>query len=414
LSGGGVEEGGAIPAVLVADSAAGPLVVSDREGDVDAPEISRWTSRVAHAWDQQNLRLMFTDLDVREPRMMLHRGVHDRLRMVAPFFWQSGHVSPVAWRDSLYWAVHLYSASAYYPLSEHTRLGGDDVTYIRHAATALVHGHTGHVTMVADSVLDPIAATWVRRFPSLFVSWSSLPAGVVASIPPAIESGVAQAAAFARVGMRAEPAPPAHLPSTFGGDTTFGGAWRPLHLAPPDGRLAWTTPVLDAADRVRGLIVAVGGSQPVTYWYPLADPGVRWPAVLERLLRAPETAPTPRDVTLRRGPVHVVPIRGGAAAYIQTTYAWRSDGAPTVARVAVHGVGSTRDSVAFGTSLSDAAGVHTEPSDSVAQLTPADFRKRVNDLYTAMRDALRAGDWPGFGKAYDELGRVLRAQPAPR
>ena len=238
LSGGGVEEGGAIPAVLVADSAAGPLVVSDREGDVDAPEISRWPSRVAHAWDQQNLRLMFTDLDVREPRMMLHRGVHDRLRMVAPFFWQSGHVSPVAWRDSLYWAVHLYSASAYYPLSEHTRLGGDDVTYIRHAATALVHGHTGHVTMVADSVLDPIAATWVRRFPSLFVSWSSLPAGVVASIPPAIESGVAQAAAFARVGMRAEPAPPAHLPATFGGDTTFGGAWRPLHLAPPDGRLA--------------------------------------------------------------------------------------------------------------------------------------------------------------------------------
>jgi len=213
--------------------------------------------------------------------------------------------------------------------------------------------------------------------------------------------------------MRAEPSPAAHLPSTFGGDTTFGGAWRPLHLAPPDGRLAWTTPLLDAADRVRGLIVAVGGAQPATFWYPLADPGVRWPAVLERMLRAPETAATPRDVTLRRGPVHVIPLRGGAAAYLQTTYAWRSDGAPTVARVAIHGAGSTRDSVAFGTSLAEAAGVRAEPADSAVQLTPADFRKRVNDLYTAMRDALRAADWPAFGKAYDELGRVLRA-PAPR
>ncbi|HUQ79733.1 MAG TPA: UPF0182 family protein [Gemmatimonadaceae bacterium] len=411
-SGAGIEEGGAIPAVLVYDSAAGPLVVSDREGDVDAPEISRWPSRVAHAWDQQNLRLMFSDVDVRDPRMMLHRDVHDRVRMLAPFFWQSGHISPIAWRDSLYWAVHLYSATDYYPLSEHTRLGGDDVSYMRHAATALVHAHTGHVTMVADSLLDPIASTWVKKFPSLFVNWSAVPSGVVASIPPAVETAVAQAAAFARVGMRAEPAPPAHLPSTFGSDTLFGGAWRPMHLAPPEARLAWTTPVLDASDRVRGLIVAVGGAQPVTYWYPLADPGVRWPAVLERMLRTPETPTPPRDVSLRRGPVHVVPVRGGGAAYLQTTYAWRSDGAPTTARVAVHSAVASRDSVAFGSSLAEAAGVPAVSQDSTGPLSPVDFRKRVDELYAAMRDALRRGDWTAFGRSYDDLGRLLRVPPA--
>jgi hypothetical protein len=203
------------------------------------------------------------------------------------------------------------------------------------------------------------------------------------------------------------------LPSTFGGDTTFGGAWRPLHLASSDGRLAWTTPLLDASERVRGLIVAVGGAQPTTYWYPLPEPHVRWPAVLERMLRAPDTPAPPRDVTLRRGPVHVVPLRGGAAAYLQTTYAWRSDGAPTVARVAIHGAGANRDSVGFGASLAEAVGVRMEASDSTSQLTPADFRKRVSELYAAMREALRSGDWLAFGKAYDELGRVLRA-PAPK
>ena len=41
------------------------------------------------------------------------------------------------------------------------------------------------------------------------------------------------------------------------------------------------------------------------------------------------------------------------------------------------------------------------------------FEERVNDLYTTMRDALRRGDWTAFGKAYEDLGRVLRA-PAPR
>jgi uncharacterized membrane protein (UPF0182 family) len=112
--------------------------------------------------------------------------------------------------------------------------------------------------------------------------------------------------------------------------------------------------------------------------------------------------------------VHVVPIRGGNAAYLQTTYAWRPDGAPTVARVAVHGAGAARDSVAFGTTLGEAAGVRPEPQDSNAVvLTPADFRQRVDNLYGAMRDALRRGDWTAFGKAYDDLGRVLRA-PAPK
>jgi len=413
-NGGGVEEGGTIPPALVYDSASGPLVVSDSDRDVEAPEISQWPSRVAHAWDQQNIRLMFSDVDVKEPRMMLHRDVHDRLRMLTPFFWQSAHVTPIAWRDTLYWAIHLYSATDYYPLSEHTHLGGEDVSYVRHAATAVVHAQSGHVTLVADSALDPIAATWVRRFPSLFTSWSSLPAAVVANIPPPIESAVAQAAAYARVGMRAEPSPAAHLPASFGGDTSlFGGAYRPLHLTPADSRLAWTTPLLDVGERVKGVIISVGGTQPVTYWYPLTAPGLRWPAVLERLMRAPETPAPPRDVTLRRGPVRIVPIRGGTAAYLQTTYAWRTDGAPTVARVAVYGAGAARDSVAFGLSLAEAVGMTPETTDANAAMTPADFRQRVNDLYAAMRDALRRGDWIAFGKAYDDLGRVLRV-PTPK
>jgi len=412
-SGGGVEESGSIPAALVYDSATGPLVVSDRERDVDAPEISRWPSRVAHAWDQQNLRLMFSDVDVSEPRMMLHRDVHDRLRLLTPFFWQSARVSPVAWRDTLYWVVHLYSATDYYPLAEHTSLGGDDVSYVRHAATAIIQAHSGHVTLVADSVqLDPIAATWVRQFPTIFSSWSSLPPVVAANIPPPVESAVAQAAAFARVGMRTEPLPPAHLPTSFGGDTTFGGAWRPLHLTPPDSRLTWTTPLLDAADRVRGLIVSVGGAQATTYWYPLSEPTLRWAAVLEKLLRPDAPAP-PREVSLRRGPVHVIPIRGAAAAYLQTTYAWRTDGAPTIARVTVHGAGAARDSVAFGVTLAEALGVHADSTATPVAVTPADFRQRVNDLYASMRDALRRGDWTAFGKAYDDLGRLLHS-PAPK
>jgi len=134
--------------------------------------------------------------------------------------------------------------------------------------------------------------------------------------------------------------------------------------------------------------------------------------VLERLLRVPESPAPPRDVTLRRGPVRAVPMRGGAAAYLQTTYAWRSDGAPTVARVAIHGTGAARDSVGFGSTLAEAVGMRPETPDAASTVTPAVFRQRVNDLYAAMRDALQRGDWAAFGKAYDDLGRLLKLPTA--
>ena len=119
-------------------------------------------------------------------------------------------------------------------------------------------------------------------------------------------------------------------------------------------------------------------------------------------------------MSLRRGSVHVLPLRGGAAAYVQTTYAWRTDGAPTVSRVAIHGTGTTRDSVGFGAALAEAAGVRPDSGSlATAILTPAGFRTRVDELYAAMREAMRRGDWTAFGKAYEDLGQLLRS-PAAR
>src|SRR4029078_4851589 len=82
------------------------------------------------------------------------------------------------------------------------------------------------------------------------------------------------------------------------------------------------------------------------------------------------------------------------------------------ARMAVHGTGAARDSVSFGFTLAEAVGMPPETTDAVSTITPAAFRQRVNDLYGAMRDALQRGDWPAFGKAYDDLGRLLKLPTA--
>ena len=53
-----------------------------------------------------------------------------------------------------------------------------------------------------------------------------------------------------------------------------------------------------------------------------------------------------------------------------------------------------------------------ETPDAASTVTPALFRQRVNDPYAAMRDALQRGDWAAFGKAYDDLGRLLKLPTA--
>jgi hypothetical protein len=400
------DDAGTIDAALVSDSAAGYVIVPEREGDVAAPDIAGWPERLAHAWDQQNLRLLFGDADLREPRMVLHRAVHDRVQRLAPFFKQGVQVTPLVHRDSLYWVVHLYSASNSYPLSERMRVGDEEISYLHHAAVALVQAHTGRVLLVPDSLPDPIARTWTSRFSSMFTTAGDLPAGLAGLLPPPVDLAVAQATAFARVGTRGELVPSAHLPRSAGGDTLFDGVRWPLFLIPDGRTAAWAIPVLDASERVRGLIVSVGGAQWETVWHPLPPPGPRWPSIIDSLQHVPDTlGAAARDAPVKRGPVRVVPTRDGAA-FVQTTYLWRAEGTPTVLRIAV----LAHDSLSSGATLARAAGVpDTSGFGPRLPATPAEFRERVELLYRAMRDGLQRGDWIAFGKAYDELGRLLRA-----
>ena len=404
--GGSADEGLTIEPALVHDSAAGYLVVPERVGDVAAPEIMRWPSLLAHAWDQQNLRLLFSDTEVREPRMLLHRDVRSRVERLAPFFRQGTRVSPIIHRDSLYWVLHLYSTSASYPLSERLPFGDDLVSYVRHAATALVQAHSGRVTIVPDSVLDPIARTWAQRFPTLFTPWHDLPSDLAERVPPPIDAAMTIALAFARVGARGELAPSAHLPRSFGGDTLFAAQrWSP-YLEPGTNRLAWAVPLLDAADRLRGVVIADGGAQWTVRWRPLSSPGPRWPSVVDQLQRLPDAnTGSPRDVALKRGPVRAIPLRGGVAL-LQSTYAWRAEGPPVLTRVAVF----ARDTMRAGATLADAVGAADDAGieEPRAPATPAEFRERVAQLYDVMRDALRRGDWRAYGEAFEELGRLLR------
>ncbi len=398
-----------LPTALIVDSAAGYRIISDSSGHVAAPALETFASRLAHAWRLQNPQLLAAGESGNGARVVMFRDVRRRVRRVFPFFLQGELVAPIVYRDSLYWSVHLYSASEFYPLSDPVQVLGEEARYFQHAGVAIVNANSGRIFAIADPSPDVIASSWIRRFPRLFVSASALDRKLTDRIAPPTEVSRLHAQLFAHVGPRGENAPPSHLPRQMGGDTLLAGGSPPPFVDSASGRLSFAYPVLDATDRIRGLIVATGGADYEVRWEPEPRSGARWGVIVDRLHRAIDSASqavTGREATLVRGPVRVLPNRG-RVAFVQSAYVWRGDGAPSVRLVAV----ADGDTVRTGATIAAAAGLPA-PSLPSTPLSPSEFRSRVEALYNEMREALARGDWLAFGNAYDALGRALRSTPA--
>jgi hypothetical protein len=237
----------------------------------------------------------------------------------------------------------------------------------------------------------------------LFAPASALPPTIAAALPPAQEEAHVHATTFARYGSRAEGSAVRSVPVRDGSDPRLAGDLTPMRLS--DGRLALVQPLLDGEDRIAGVLLAIGGATRETYWQPLAAPGPRWPAALDRLRGASRQVPADR-LPVVRGPVRAAPFDGTVVLF-QSAYTWREGRPPTLARIALW----SRDTLRSGTSLAAALG---SVSSDTSSLVTSDARRRARalELYESMRAALRRGDLSGFGAAFDSLGRVL-GRPVP-
>jgi hypothetical protein len=385
------------PAVY--DSAPGYSLVSDSLQRLAGVEMVSTRSRLAHAWSLQNFRLLFGDLPLDRPTILRRRDVRERVDALAPFFVQGSEVVPVFAGDSLYWVVELYAASATYPLSQRFTLLGGERSYFQHAATAVVHATSGRVRLVVPSAPDPIAASWVERFPRQFVTSSALPAALQSALPPITDGARAQALAFSVAGFRGDSLEVRHFAVLDGADSA--ASHEPLHAQLPGLGLAELVPLLDGADRLRGVVAARGGAARETAWVPVASDGQAFGAVVDRL----RTADTAIRVSgLIRSPLRALPV-GGSPLYFQSVFQARPGGGPQLARVGL----LLGDTVRYAPTLAAALGAREAARPT--PLAPRDLRTRAESLYKAMREALGRGDWGAFGRAFDALGLTLRSTP---
>jgi hypothetical protein len=391
-----------IPEPAVYDGAPEISVLSDSLRRIAGVELVSTRSRLAHAWSLQNFRLLFGELPLDRPTIVRHRDVRDRVDELVPFFIQGSEVLPLVADDTLYWVVELYSGADAYPLSQRFTVLGEERGYFQHAATALVQASSGRVQLVPAASPDPVTASWIARFPGLFATAGALPASVRRALPPVRDGAVTQALAFATAGFRGDSLEERHFAAPDGADSA--ASREPVHVLLPglDVNMLWT--LLDARQRVRGVMAAGGGEQRATSWIPLASDGIRWGAALDRLRAADSSVHEPAVV---HGPVRVLPV-SGRPFYLQASFQWRPGGSPALFRVTT----LAGDTLRAGPTLRAALGIGAPAPPAPPVQSPRDLRARAELLYRGMREALSRGDWIAFGRSFDSLGALLR-RPSP-
>lgn len=408
------DDDGGVNEPIVAPGLRTSRVVRDPAGVLGTPLRSR-SMRIAEAWAERDPSLLQIDsVSEGTPRLVSHRDVRNRIARLTPLFVQGGHITPVLDNEALVWAVSLYSATAYYPLSQRWIISGREQSYFRFAATALVDASTGRVRIVPAERLDPIAKVWLEKVSALVVPVSELSPALVAALPPPVDGALAQIRTFARYGSRRETAPLRHVP-----DSLLSGNGQVFHqVATRQGMvMAWSVPLVNDTDQLAGIMTALGGRSRSLQWDSLSGRGFAWSAQRGRLRSALDSTMTAvasgrREPKVRIGPVQIVSGANGPVL-IQTLYASQPDGTPFVRQVGVLDgahlyLGST---IAGAVSANRSDGYATDGLGGLSLSTAGERERRAAQLYDTMKEALRRGDWTRFGTAFDTLGMVLGKPP---
>ena len=401
-----LEQAQRLPPVAVGDSVTEGSVVSDSSNGIAAPRLETLTARIVHAWGLQNPRLLQAQSTFGPARLVRIRNVRDRVERLFPFFLLGNRVLPFVVRDSLWWAVHLYTASSHYPLSEPIVLAPHDVSYFKHAGVAIVNAHSGRVFAIRPAESDPIARSWYRRFPELFTAANAMTEEFLRQLPPPVDGVLAQARAFSRFGRRGDALVPAsQLARDTGADSGFAFPGLAPYVDQQRQRLAVAYPVVDPTDRLRGVIMGSGGADAQAAWIPIAGPDRRWRDIVGALRQALDSVAASargEGSRLLRGPIHVG-VHDNALVPVQVLYEWPADRAPLLRSAGVW----AGDGVRVGRTLEAALGF-PEPATGDGPVGPEEFRRRVAELYARMDDALSRRDMVAFGENWSLLGQLLR------
>jgi hypothetical protein len=363
-----------------------------------------------------------------QSRIMFRRNIVERVRAIAPFFMYDSDPYMVIADGRMSWFLDAYTVSANYPYSQPDPV--TKVNYVRNSVKVVVDAYNGTVTFYRVDEQDPVLATYAKIFPNLLRPMSEMPSSLQSHIRYPEDLFKMQA----RVLLTYHMTDPNvyynkedywEIPSEIYGSAekrvepyyvvmTIPGEQSPEYVLmtpfTPRGKpnmTAWLAARSDPASYGKMIL----------FTFP-KDKLVPGPMQVESLFS--QNPKISESMTLWgqvgsqviRGNLLTIPIKD-SLLYIEPLFIQAEKvKIPELKRVLMYYGGK----VVMGTSIEDAlsqlfgtqaplpptpGGPAREPTDVAGLIA------RANRLWAEAQDRLKAADWAGYGRAMEELGRVL-------
>lgn len=138
-------------------------------------ELSSIWRRLAFALRFGEWNLLLSDSITPETRVLLHRQIRNRVRLITPFLSFDNDPYIVAADGRLVWMLDGYTLSSDFPYATPVEQG---FNYIRNAVKVTIDAYDGTVRYYLADPEDPIILAYAEAFPDLFLPLDEMPASL--------------------------------------------------------------------------------------------------------------------------------------------------------------------------------------------------------------------------------------------
>ncbi|MDZ7672623.1 MAG: UPF0182 family protein [Halanaerobiales bacterium] len=126
-----------------------------------------------------NLKFMLNSDINTDSRIMYYRNINERVRKAVPFLQYDSDPYLVVSEGKLYWIQDAYTTTNRYPYSEPIN---NSVNYIRNSVKVVIDAYNGDMDFYVIDDSDPLAKTYQKIFPDIFVDGDQMPEDLRAHI----------------------------------------------------------------------------------------------------------------------------------------------------------------------------------------------------------------------------------------
>jgi uncharacterized membrane protein (UPF0182 family) len=385
--------------------------------------------RALFAWTFRDVNLLISGNLRAESRILFRRSIAERVSRIAPFLLLDRDPYVVVSGGRLHWIQDAYTTAGTFPYSEPFRESA--VNYIRNSVKVVIDAYDGTVTFYAMDEKEPVVAAYARIFPGLFRPFAEMPADLRRHVRYPELLFLIQAEIYRTYHMT--------NPDVFynkedlwsfptenaGGGRSVVAPYYVIMKLPGDAREEFILmQPMTPSNRANMVAWLAARCDPQQYGELVA---YEFPK--ERLIYGPQQieARIDQDTVISqqlslwnqmgskviRGNLLVIPVED-SLVYVEPLYLRSEQGQiPELKRVIV----AYEDRLAMEPTLEAALAAVFKPGAAPARVVerspapqPAETRAATTTArahYRAALEALRAGDWAGFGREMEALGKAL-------